>query len=149
MESGDWHRSTHLELVMAVKTKLRAKTRSSSPGRGVATNRKLVGEWVAVKLDTEDGEEDGKVVADTVHVLLSVGELSECDDTVTSQEAVVGGGVQTTVRLSVLPYNAMRCVTLTGMVLGCRSWSVSGTDGQCPQARALYCWRRLGSQGHR
>lgn len=91
--------STHLELVVAVKTKLRAKTRSSSPGRGIATNGKLVGEWVAVKLDTEDGEENGKVVANTVHVLLSIGELSESDNTVTSQEAVVGSGVQTTIHM--------------------------------------------------
>lgn len=134
---------------MAVKTKLRAKARSSSPGRGIATNGEPVGEWVAVKLDTEDGEKDGKVVADTVHVLLSVGELSEGDDTVTSQEAVVGGGVQTTFRLSVLPYDVVLLVTLTGMVLGCRSWSVSGTDVQHHRPRGLCCWRRLGSQGRR
>ena len=78
-----------LELVVAVEAKFGPKARSRRPARGVAAEGELGGDRVAIKTDTEDGEEHCEVVAYAVDVLLSVGELGEGRDAVARQEAMV------------------------------------------------------------
>ena len=82
-------RSITLELVVSVESTLWSEAWSCSAGSGIASERELGSERVTVKANTEDSKQNSQVVADTVHVLLSVGEFSEGDDTVTAQEAVL------------------------------------------------------------
>ena len=86
-------RGVTFELVVAVQAKLWAKTRRGGPGGGIAAEGDLGGDRVAVKADTEDGEQDCEIVAYTVDVLLSVGEFGEGNNSVAGQETVVGGWV--------------------------------------------------------
>lgn len=84
---------------MAIKTKFRAgQARRSRPRRSVTADREFSADRVAVETDAQDSEQDGKVIADAVDVLLHVDQLLERRDTIVAHEVVVGGRVDTRAR---------------------------------------------------
>lgn len=125
-------RSVSLELVVRAQTTFGTKARSSGTRGGIASQRKLCRDWVAIEADTKDGEQNGQIVAHAVHVLLGVGELGKCHDTVTAQETVVGGSV-----LRIYQYRQQELTVYLyytpdqGMVHECRSGLVPGRRVRC------------------
>lgn len=86
-------RAVGFELVVAIETGLRAShsRTNGSAGGGIATDGEALGSNVTIGgSETEDGEKGGKVVANVVHLLLSIDELVEGGDTIVAQEVVVG-----------------------------------------------------------
>jgi hypothetical protein len=87
-------RRVGFELVVAVETGLAAQKREcSSAGCRVAANAQPEGRDVASGFDTQDGKEDGEIVADVVDVLLGIDKLSEVCDAVVGEKVVLGDGV--------------------------------------------------------
>lgn len=75
---------------MAIKTGLSAQGEGGSARGSVAANGELASDNITVKTNTKGGEEDSKIPADTVDVLLHVDELGEGGDTIVAQEVVAG-----------------------------------------------------------
>ena len=72
-----------LELVVAIKTGLAAQKREcGSARRGIASDTETSGEHITTSFNTEDSEEDGKVVSYVVDILLGVDQLLEVGNTI-------------------------------------------------------------------
>jgi hypothetical protein len=65
-------RSVTLKLIMAIKAQLRSRAGERCARCSIAAKTELGGHDVAVETYTEGCEEDGKVIADAVDVLLGV-----------------------------------------------------------------------------
>ena len=71
-----------LELVVGVETWLRTKAWGRCARSGVAAERELASDRVAIETDAQHSKQDCQVITHTVDVLLSVGEFGEGGDAV-------------------------------------------------------------------
>lgn len=79
-----------------------AKVDSSSPWCGITSNGKLHSRWITVQADAEHSEQDRKVIADAIDILLHVNEFVERRDAITGQEVVVRGCIDSGASCSTL-----------------------------------------------